>query len=387
MNFTMKADFDFDEVIDRRSTSSAKWDKYAGKDILPLWVADMDFRSPPAVVDALKQRADHGVFGYSQPPMELTREVARMLASRYNWRVDERWIVWIPGLVTGLNVSCRAVGESGDGVMTATPVYPPFLTAPGFSNRKLATVPLAKNGNQWEFDFDLLESSLADHTRLFILCNPHNPVGRIFTQGELEQLAGLCARHDVIVCSDEIHCDLILDEEKRHIPFAALGPAIAERTITLMAPSKTYNLPGLGCSFAVMPSRRIRQRFKQAMAGIVPHVNTMGLAAALAAYRFGHNWLAALLDYLRGNRDRVQREIEQMPHVSMTPVEATYLAWIDCRPMKIKDPVRFFEQAGVGLSDGEEFGARGYVRLNFGCPRGTLDEALRRMKTALQALG
>jgi cystathionine beta-lyase len=285
-----------------------------------------------------------------------------------------------------LNVACRSVGEGGDEVMTATPVYPPFLTAPGFSDRKLVKVPLAKNGDRWEFDFERLKSAFTDRTGLFILCNPHNPVGRIFTRRELARLAALCARHDVIICSDEIHCDLILDERKQHTPTAALGPEIADRTITLMAPSKTYNLPGLGCSFAVITNRRIRQRFKKNMAGIVPHVNILGLFAASAAYRHGQDWLTALLDYLRGNRDRIMEEIERMPLVSTTPVEATYLAWIDCRRMKDKDPTRFFEQAGVGLSDGREFGGKGFVRLNFGCPRSTLDEALRRMKTALERL-
>ncbi len=382
----MKSSFDFDEIIDRRPTACFKWDKYAGKDILPLWVADMDFRSPPAVIDALKHRADHGVFGYTHPLPELTREIQSMLADRYNWIVDEQSIVWLPGLVTGLNVTCRAVGEHDDDVLTATPVYPPFLTAPGFSNRKLVRVPLVKNREKWEFDFDTLDKAFTDRTGLFILCNPHNPVGRIYTRRELERLADLCERHDVILCSDEIHCDLILDEQKRHIPFATLGSEIAERTITLMAPSKTYNIPALGCSFAVIPNRRIRQRFKQAMAGIVPYVNVMGFTAALAAYRYGQDWLAALLDYLRGNRALVMREIEQMPHVSMTPVEATYLAWIDCRKVNAKDLARFFEQTGVGLSDGVEFDGPGYVRLNFGCPRATLEEALHRMRTALAAL-
>lgn len=380
-------EFDFDEIIDRRPTSSFKWDLYKGKDVLPLWVADMDFRSPPAVIDALKHRADHGIFGYTYPLPDLVREVQKMLAERYNWSVDERSIVWLPGIVTGLNVSCRAVGESGDEVLTATPVYPPFLTAPGFSDRKLAAVPLQRNGDRWKFDFDLVTRSFTDRTRLLMLCNPHNPVGRIYTRGELEELVAICERHDVIICSDEIHCDLILDRQKSHIPTATLGPEVARRTITLMAPSKTYNIPGLGCSFAVITEPKIRERFHLAKAGIVPHVNLMGFSAALAAYRFGQQWLTALLDYLRANRDLVMGEIEQMPHVDMTPVEATYLAWIDCRRIKEKKPARFFEQAGVGLSNGDEFGLPGYVRLNFGCPRATLEQALARMKSALKAVG
>ena len=382
----MTSSFNFDEIIDRRPTSSFKWDKYAGKDILPLWVADMDFRSPPEVIDALKQRAAHGIFGYTHPPPALNRAVVQMLADRYSWVVDQRWIVWLPGLVTGLNVTCRALGESGDEVITATPVYPPFLTAPGFSDRQLVTVPLTQNGGRWEFDFDRLEDAFTDRTCLLILCNPHNPVGRIYTRRELEQLAAMCLRHNVILCSDEIHCDLILDKEKPHIPAATLAYEIADRTITLMAPSKTYNLPGLGCSYAIIPDRQIRQRFIRAMSGIVPHVNAMGYVGALAAYEKGQQWLDALLDYLRANRDQVLEEVNQMPHVSVSPVEATYLAWIDCRRIDTDNPTRFFEQAGVGFSDGEEFGGAGYVRLNFGCPRATLEEALARMNAALHAL-
>ena len=383
----MKPDFDFDQIIDRRPTASFKWDLYKGKDILPMWVADMDFRSPPEVIEALKNRLDHGVFGYTHPPAELNETALMMLESRYQWRVDEKSIVWLPGLVTGLNVACRAVGKSGDNVVTTTPVYPPFLTAPGFSDRKLVTVDLQNKGDRWQFDFDRLDSALANRTGLLILCNPHNPVGRVYTRRELKQLAALCRRHDVIICSDEIHCDLILDENKRHIPTAALSAEIAERTITLMAPSKTYNLPGLGCSFAVITNQKVRRKFKQAMAGIVPHVNVMGLVAANAAYRYGDIWLKALLDYLRGNRDRALEKIDRMPQVTMTPVEATYLAWIDCRRLKLENPVQFFEQAGVGLSNGIEFGGPGYVRLNFGCPRSILDKALQRMEVALESFG
>jgi len=376
--------FDFDEIIDRRPTSSFKWDKYKGRDVLPLWVADMDFRSPPAVIEALKQRADHGIFGYTHPPADLTREVQAMLGQRYGWVIEEDWIVWLPGLVTGLNVTCRAVGEDGDDVMTVTPVYPPFLTAPGFSRRGLVSVPLARERERWELDFGRLEESVTERLRLFVLCNPHNPVGRMYTRQELDALAAFCVRHDLILCSDEIHCDLILDNGRRHIPTATLGSEIADRTITLMAPSKTYNLPGLGCSFAVIPNVATRQRFKQAMAGIVPHLNAMGLVAALAAYRNGEEWLLALLDYLRGNRDLVLQETWHMPAISVSPVEATYLAWIDCRRLGVQDPTRFFEKAGVGLSDGRDFGGPGYVRLNFGTARATLQQALRRMSAALE---
>ena len=379
----MKPPSDFNEVIDRRPTSSIKWDKYKGKDVLPLWLADMDFRSPPAVIEALKQRADHGIFGYTHAPSDLTYEVQRMLMRKYGWSVEEDWIVWLPGLVTGLNVTCRGVGRDDDDVITATPVYPPFLTAPGFSRRNSVRVPLAQSAKRWEFDFDRLEESVTERACLFILCNPHNPVGRMYSRDELLKVADFCERHDIILCSDEIHCDLILDIGRCHLPMAMLGREIADRTITLMAPSKTFNLPGLGCSFAIISNADTRRRFKQAKAGIVPKVNAMAYTAALASYRHGEEWLLALLDYLRGNRDLALREIRQMSLLSVSPVEATYLAWIDCRPIGVEDPARFFEEAGVGLSDGRDFGCPGYVRLNFGCPRATLEEALRRMRAAL----
>jgi len=377
---------DFDTPVERRGTSSEKWDKYAGRDVLPLWVADMDFRSPAAVIAALQHRVAHGIFGYTNPPCELVEVVCSMLRGSYHWAVEPDWLVWLPGLVSGLNVACRAAGQAGDEVMTAVPVYPPFLSAPGYANRELKTIPMIGNGNRWAMDFDRLRNTLNPRTSLFLLCNPHNPAGRAFDADELTTLAGRFEGKDRIICSDEIHCGLILDPDKRHIPLAALDPEIAERTITLMAPSKTFNIPGLGCSFAVISNRPLRKRFRQAMAGIVPQVNALGFTAALAAYRDSHEWHAALLAYLRGNSLLVEEAISRLPGLSMHSVEATYLAWIDTRPTGLKDPAAFFEDAGVGLSDGKYFGEPGFVRLNFGCPRVILKEALQRMSQAMERI-
>jgi cystathionine beta-lyase len=375
--------FDFDRLVERRDTASMKWDKYKGKDIIPLWVADMDFCSPPAVIDALQRRIAHGVFGYTIPPPDLNKIVVAMLAAEYGWSVQPQWLVWLPGLVTGLNVACRAVGEDNDAVMTATPVYPPFLSAPGNSRRRLVKVPLREQQNRWGFDFDRLESAITPDTRLFLLCNPHNPVGRVFTHDELKVLAAICEKHNIVICSDEIHCGLLLDSAKTHIPTATLAPEVAQRTITLMSPSKTFNLPGLGCAFAVISEEKLRSRFIAAMAGIVPLVNAMGFTAAAAAYCDCSDWQAGLLDYLRANRDRVARAIKAMPLLSLAPVEATYLAWIDMRSSDLRNPVNFFEGAGVGLQDGLEFDGRGFVRLNFGCARALLEKALKRMASAM----
>ncbi|MFZ7127924.1 MAG: MalY/PatB family protein [Desulfobacterales bacterium] len=374
---------DFDTPVDRRGTSSQKWDRYQDRDILPMWVADMDFPSPPAVIDALKARASHPVFGYTAIPTGLPEAVVRHLADYFGWAVEPEWIVWLPGVVTGLNIACRAAGGPGDGVIVMPPVYPPFFSAPGNMERHCVVVPLRHAHDSWTMDLDALEAAATPRTRLVMLCSPHNPVGRVWTRSELETFAEWCRRRDLIVCSDEIHCDLVLDPECRHIPFASLDTDAAQRTITLLAPSKTFNIPGLACSFAVIPSRKLRDRFRKAMAGIVPDVNLMGLEGALAAYRHGGPWLAGLIAYLRGNRDFLVSEMASLPGLTLSPVEATYLAWIDTRGARIDDPWSFFEKAGVGLSDGSTFGGEGFVRLNFGCPRSVLAEAVRRMRGAL----
>ncbi|MFO7709803.1 MAG: PatB family C-S lyase [Desulfobacterales bacterium] len=376
--------FDFDEVIDRRGTASEKWEKYRGRDVLPMWVADMDFRSPPSVIEALQRRVAHGVFGYTGPPAEVVEAVVSMLERDHGWRVEPGWIVWLPGLVCGLNVTCRAVGGDGDDVAALTPVYPPFLSAPNYSRRGVVRVPLREEANRWSIDFECLEDALTPRTGLFMLCNPHNPVGRVFAREELEQLARLCLRRGLVICADEIHCGLLLDPRKRHIPMATLGPEVAERTITLMSPSKTFNLAGLGCAFAVIPSAELRKRFLQAKAGVVPMLNPLGYLAAAAAYRDGEGWRRALIDYLRGNRDLLAAALSEMPgSLTLAPVEGTYLAWIDVRPAGLGAPAAFFEEAGVGLQDGRDFDGKGFVRLNFGCPRAVLTEALARMRRAL----
>ena len=384
-SFRLDGVFDFDEVIDRRHTASEKWEKYRGRDILPMWVADMDFRSPPPVIEALHRRTEHGVFGYTGPPPELVEATLSMLERDHGWQVDPGWIVWLPGLVSGLNVTCRAVGEDGDEVLTLVPVYPPFLSAPGYSRRGVVRVPLREESNRWSVDFERLEAAVTPRTRLFMLCNPHNPVGRVFDRAELQGLAEFCLQRGIVICADEIHCGLLLDPDKRHIPIATLAPDVAQSTITLMAPSKTFNTAGLGCAFAVIPSEALRRRFRQVKAGIVPMLNPYGYLAATVAYRDCADWRAALIDYLKANRDTLAEALGQMAGgLTMAPVEATYLAWIDVRGTGVSGPVRFFEEAGVGLQDGRDFDGAGFVRLNFGCPRSVLKEALARMSRALE---
>ena len=386
--FPMK--FDFDTVPERRGTDSQKWQKYAGRDVLPLWVADMDFLSPPAVIAAVQARAAHGIFGYARPVKSSVDAFVNALAARYGWTIDPSWIVWLPGLVVGLNVTAQAFAGPGDEVLTVTPVYPPFMSAPKNSGRVSVQVPLHLDptARRWEIDWAALERAVTPKTKLFILCNPHNPVARVWRRDELARLGDFCVRHNLVLCSDEIHCDLILDDLP-HVPTALLGDEIARRSITLMAPSKTYNMPGLGISVAIIPDATLRAHFVRATAGIVAEVNTLAYTACEAAYRDSEPWRQELLAYLRGNRDFLLDFVaRELPGVTVeAPIEATYLAWLNVSALQLADPIAHFEAHGVGLSDGAFFGVpRGsHVRLNFGCPRATLTEALTRMKRAVAA--
>ncbi|MFT3759774.1 MalY/PatB family protein [Thauera sp.] len=386
-NLSATEAFDFDRIIDRRSMPGEKWGRYAGRDVLPLWVADMDFAAPPAVIEALHRRIDHGVFGYTDAWPSLEQAVVEGLRREHGWTIEADWLVWLPGVVTGFNLACLLAGEPGDGVLTATPVYPPFLSAPANTGRVLQRCELVLRDGRWQWDWEALERAADARSRMLLLCSPHNPVGRVFDTDELRRLADFAERRNLLICADEIHCGLVLDEECPHRPIAALDEATARRTITLMAPSKTWNIPALYCAFAVIPDAALRRRYRHAMRGLIPHANVLGMVATEAAYRDGGPWRAALLDYLRGNRARVLEAVAAMPGLATTSPEATYLAWIDCRGLMaergIDDPAAFFEAAGVGLSDGRPFGMPGWLRLNFGCPRATLDEALRRMAAAV----
>jgi cystathionine beta-lyase len=381
--------FDFDHIIDRCHSDSTKWCRY-DEDVLPLWVADMDFAAPEPVIRALQERVAHGVFGYGQPPDGLREVIQERLARLYSWHVETDEILFLPGVVSGFNLACEAIGAPGDEVLVEPPIYPPMLAAPENTGRVRKVVPLADGRGRYEHDFDGFERAITDRTSLFLLCNPHNPVGRVFEAAELERLAGICLRHDVVICSDEIHCDFVFDG-RQHVPIGSLAPEVAARTITLLAPSKTFNIAGLKCSVGVVQDPELRARLQQAARGLVPGVNVLGFAAALAAYRDGQSWLDELLVYLEANRDCVVETVAtHMPGVTCQQPEGTFLAWLDCREAGIPgDPCQFFlERARVALNDGAVFGqgGEGFVRLNFGCPRATLTAALERMRVALEEL-
>ncbi|MCM8542916.1 MAG: PatB family C-S lyase [Lentisphaeraceae bacterium] len=375
----------FDKVSNRRPFGSMKWNKFP-EDVTPLWVADMDFEAPSCVRETLKSYVDHNIYGYSLPQKELIGTVIDMLKEKYAWEVKPSSIVWLPGLVPALNIAARGCVQNNREIFTHTPVYPPFLTAPILSNRKLKTNDMVINNGRFEIDYKKMDNDCSLPTELYYLCNPQNPTGRAFDRKELEKIAETCLKNDMFICSDDIHCELILDD-KKHIPIATLSKEIEDITITLMAPSKTYNIPGLCFSFAVIPNYKLRKRFIRAMQGIVPYPGIMGIAGAVSAYKGGEEWRLELLKYLRANRSLVSNFISQhMPDIKYIPGEATYLAWLDMRALNLENPFQYFLKNGVGLSDGKEFHGEGFLRLNFGCPKSTLLEGLEKMKLAYDSI-
>lgn len=385
--------YNFDQVVNRRESDSGKWNRY-GADVLPLWVADMDFESPAPIKDAVIKRMEHNVFGYGKDPVNLRQVVTQRMQDLYGWTIRPSDIVFLPGLVCGLNVVSSAIGQPGDGALVSTPVYPPFLSSPTNQGRVTQMAEMSRtmvDGKiHYEIDFDVFEQTIQPNTKLFILCNPHNPTGRAYDRDELTQMAEICIKHDLIICSDEIHCDLLLGET-RHIPLASLNDEIAQRTITLMAPSKTFNVPGLGCSLAIIPNEALRKQVEKAAAGIVPHVNLLGFVAAEAAYGDSEcdRWLQELRSYLTANRDFMVDYVgKHLPGITTTSPQATYLGWMDWRESGVDGSAYQFclDKAKVAFNDGSNFGkgGEGFLRINLACPRSTLQEALDRVCQALQ---
>ena len=377
------AAIDFDQQVDRSNTFSTKWERYADTETLPMWVADTDFKAPKAITQALQERIDHGVFGYTMVPPQLNQTIIERMQRLYDWQIEAEWIVWLPGLVCALNIACRAAAPEGGIALAPKPIYPPFISAPHLSGMQVCQIPHKLQGLRWVMDFTALAQSITSESKILLFCNPHNPGGTIYTAEELAQLAQIVTKHDLVLCSDEIHCDLLLDKEARHIPVASINGQIAQQCITLMAPSKTFNIAGLGCAFAIIANPELRSKFNRARKGIVPDANLLGYTATLAAYTHGEQWLEQQLDYFRDNHDYLIREINAIPGLKMLPNQATYLAWIDVSAAKLENPALFFEQAGVGLSPGRDFGDNNYVRMNFGCTRGLIEEAVKRMKSAM----
>jgi len=389
--------FDFDRVVDRTGTASRKWDArkdvFGTTDILPMWIADMDFRCPPVVQEALQQRAAHGVYGYPERLENYYAAFVGWAKRRYDWQVDPAWILTTPGVVPAINAAILAFTEPGDGILIQPPVYPPFFSCPRLNGRTVIENPLHENEDgTWEMDFDDLKRKLALKPKVLVLCSPHNPVGRVWRREELQRVAELCLGNDVLMFSDEIHGDLLLGN-RRHISLASLSPDVAARTITCTAPSKTFNIAGLYTSAVVVSDPSLRARFGCMLEALdISGGNVFGITAFETAYDYGEDWLLELLMYLEKNADFMVDFLgKKIPRLRMAKPESTFLAWLDCRALGLTQPElkRFFiKNAGVGLNDGLTFGeqGRGFMRLNYGCSNATLREGLEKIEQAVAGL-
>ena len=390
--------YNFDSIIERRGTNSIKWRQYP-QDVLPLWVADMDFAAPEPIRAALMRVVEQGVLGYDFPTKELRETVAARMQMLYGWQVSPDAVVATPGVVAGFTIAAHTLCMAGQGILVQPPVYPPFLKVHGNAGlvRQDAPLALEVGGASLRYAVDFVVFQQAVHsagarTGMFLLCNPHNPTGQVYTKDDLERMADICLRNDISICSDEIHSEILLGGTK-HIPIAALDPEIADHTITLIAPSKTFNIPGLFCGFAIIPNKDLLERYQKTVERMAMHVSSPGLVAAQVAFSGTCDaWLAALCAYLTGNRDFLVEFVrDELNGIRTTIPDATYLAWLDCTK-QVKSgiisgtPYEFFlKSAKVALNEGREFGSggEGFVRLNFGCPHATLVEALARMKSAI----
>ncbi len=376
--------FDFDLVTERRGTGCIKYDRRPELD--PFWVADMDFPSCPEILEALRRRVEHGVFGYAQPHEGLLSALDGYLRERRQAEVPARHILHLAGLVPALSLAARAFCGPGDALMTCTPVYPPFLNVHRDARVDLITVDHVFSQGRWHFDWEAMERAVTKQTRLFLLCNPQNPLGRVFTKAEILQLASFCQQHDLVLVSDEIHCDLVLDEAATpHVSALNLPAELARHTVTLLSPSKTWNIAGLGYAIAVIPDDSLRLRFETARGHTLSEVNALGYYAAEAAYRHGEPWRREMLAYLRQNRDTLADFLARnCPELRHTAPQATYLGWIDARLLGHENPAALLEEkAGLFLSDGAFFGWPGWLRFNFGCPRQRMLEGLEKLRGAL----
>ena len=376
----------FSQVLSRKGTGSLKWDRYKNTETLPFWVADMDFTIAPPIQKALEQRLAHPVYGYTVASSELGQAIAAHLEAEYGWKIELEWLVYLPGVVTGLATCCRAFCDDSSEIMVNPPIYQHFYDSHDDKRQTLLRVPLHKQNDRWTYDLSAMSAACTEKTTMLMMCSPHNPTGTVFTGDELRLCASLCEQHNMLMVSDEIHCDLVIDKSVKHVPTAVACPEYADRVVTLMSGSKTWNLAGLNCSFAIISNPELRAKFKQACVSVVPPVPPLALLATEVAYRDGGPWRHALLNYLADNYAFLKDSLALIPGLTLEPIQATYLAWIDASALNLVDTQAFFEQHGVGLSSGEGFGQPHYIRLNFACPKETLQEGVRRMSTAVASL-
>ncbi|SFX74530.1 MalY/PatB family protein [Marinospirillum alkaliphilum] len=368
--------FDFSSSINRKGSASLKWQRYEQQDVIPMWVADMDLASPPAVQQVLAAAANRGIFGYGEVPETLVQAFVDWCQSEYDWPVESDWLVWIPGVVPGFNLAVEALLEVDEGLLVQSPVYPPIRVLGKVRQRPTVDVPVSETD---------LSGWLQPETGALVLCHPQNPTGKVYQRAELEQLAELAEKEDLLVISDEIWADLILQPGLRHLPFAAVSEAAARRSITLMAPSKTFNIAGLSCAVAVIPDATLRNHFRLAMRGLMPDMNYLGVLAAQAAWQQGRPWLKELKAHLNANLDLLERWLQDFPQIGYVRPQATFVAWLNVSALKLPNPLQAFLDGGVALSPGEAFGDADYLRLNFGCPAAQLEQSLERMAVVIQA--
>lgn len=383
---------DFDKMVDRSNSHSVKWDStknvFGTEDVLPMWVADMDFHPPEPVIKALKDRIDHGVFGYTFVPLSVTEAIQDWMKKRHDCEFEKSSIVFSEGVVPSISTAIRAFTEKGDKVLVHSPVYTPFFNMVKNNGRTLVTSSLIYENNRYELDFADFEAKLKEGVKMFILCNPHNPGGRVWTKEELERLGDLCVEHDCLIVSDEIHSDLVF-KPNVHIPVASIKDAFKEVTVTFVAPSKTFNLAGLQASAAIIPNKKLKAKFKevQQQQGFFT-LNAFAIAGMEAAYREGEAWLEHLLSYLNENMEVATNFIqENLPALRPMKADATYLLWIDCRELGLSDEEikeKLLYKGKLGLEPGTKYGegGEGFVRMNLACPRETLNEGLERLKRA-----
>lgn len=388
--------YDFDEVVERNNTGSVKWDYrdevFGSKDVIPMWVADMDFRSPQPVIDAIKKRAEHGIYGYPARMPSYYDSITNWMEKRHGWKIEREWISTSPGVVPAINLCIRAFSHPGDKVVVQSPVYYPFFSAVENNGRRLVKNPLKFEDGRYAMDFEDLEKNIDPRTRMLILCNPHNPVGRVWTREELSRLGDICLRHDLVIVSDEIHCDLVYEGHK-HVPMASVSDELAMQTITCTAPSKTFNIAGLSTSTVIAKNEKLLSRYETALldAGLLSG-NVFGMVALEAAYTHGEEWLDQLLVYLKGNVDYAERYVrERIPRVKFVRPEGTYLALLDFRDLAMdQDDLNDFmvKEARIGFDDGAMFGSEcdGFERMNLACPRSILETAMKNLERAVNSL-
>lgn len=388
--------YDFDEIIDRRGSKSEKYDclkeLFGRDDIIPLWVADTDFRTPDFVMNAIKERAEHPVLGYSYRCDYYKDSIIGWVRRRNGWTIEREWIDFSPGVMCGVSYAIETQTEEGDGVLIQPPVYPPFARVIRACGRRVVTNPLKLEDDRWVIDFDDLDEKLSQ-VKVMVLCNPHNPTGRVFTRRELTRIAALCLKHGVSIVSDEIHSDLTLYGNK-HTHIASLSEEVASITHTFIAPSKTFNMAGLSTAVAIIPDNRLHDFYSQRLdRNHVGQGNIFGAVALRAAYNNGDEWLDNLLSYLESNIDFVCDTLrEKMPKIKCIKPEATFLLWLDCRELGLSQErlVDFFvNEAYLGLNSGSDYGeeGEGFMRLNVGCPLSVLKTALEQLKNAYDLRG